>query len=205
MRAYNSLYLDDVMATLGSMLDYAVNSCGETLSLFYARFLNSGAAEGIAAGNPRYLCGLSGIELAEKVASRTGNPLLERPALIDMGSPEYWTGWTLAYIQWYLNAEFRTIDIVDLHNHYYVLHEADLSKSVHYAEQSIRIPQNTLRAARREAHITQKVLAELSGVSLRSIRAYEQGQLSLSNAGAEGLGNICKVLGCRMDRLLGKN
>lgn len=43
-RAYDIAYLDDAMTSLGAMLDYAVNSCGEDLALvaagskMYARF-----------------------------------------------------------------------------------------------------------------------------------------------------------------------
>lgn len=202
MRAYNPLYLDDVMASLGAMFDYAVNSCGEPLPEFYARFLSSSVAGNIAAGNPRYLCGLSGVELAERVADTTGKPLPEKRPYIDMGSPEYWTGWTLAYIQWYMNVGFKRIDIMDLYNRYSTLHEADLSKSIQFASKALHKHVRPLKEARKDAHMTQEKLADLSGVSLRLVRAYEQGQLSLSNAGAEGLGNICKVLGCPMDRLL---
>ena len=201
MRAYNPLYLDDVMVSLGAMFDYAVNTCGESLSGFYTQFLSSGVAGAISAGNPKYLCGYSGVELAGIVADRTGKHLPDRKALIDMGSPEYWAGWTLAYIQWYMNVGFKKIDIIDLYNKYSTLHEADLSKSIQYASKAIRKPDNPLKEARKDAHMTQAKRSALSGVSLRSIRAYEQGQLSLANAGAEGLGNICKVLGCPMDRL----
>lgn len=108
-RAYDISYLDDAMTSLGAMLDYAVNSCGEDLALFYARFLASGVADAFSRANPKYLGGLSGIELATLVASRTGSELPKEDGLIDIGSPEYWTGWTLAYLSWYLDLDFGTI------------------------------------------------------------------------------------------------
>lgn len=61
------------MTSLGAMLDYAVNTCGEDLNLFYARFLASGVADAFSRANPKYLGGMSGIELATLVASRTGS------------------------------------------------------------------------------------------------------------------------------------
>ena len=72
-RAYEIAYLDDAMTSLGAMLDYAVNSCGEDLDLFYARFLGSGVAEAFSRATPKYLGGMSGIELASLVAARPAN------------------------------------------------------------------------------------------------------------------------------------
>lgn len=209
-RAYSEYYLDETMSNMGSMLDYAVNSCGEDLTLFYARFLTSGIAEQIGRGNPRYLCGLSGTELAMKAASLTGEPLPENETFVDMGSPEYWAGWTLAYIQWYLNVGFDTLETIgagirEIYSRYQTLHEADLSKAADFALYKLnafRMRHNPVKEARRAMRLTQRQLAELSGVSLRSIRAYEQGQLDTAGAGAGSLRDLAGVLGCRIERLL---
>ena len=83
--AYDIAYLDDAMTSLGGMLDYAVNSCGEDLTLFYARFLGSGVAKAFSRANPKYLVGMSGIELATLVADRTGDELPNRGQFIDIG------------------------------------------------------------------------------------------------------------------------
>lgn len=109
MRAYNVSYLDDAMSAMGAMLDYAVNSCGEDLSLFYSRFLASYVSQALSAANPKYLAGMSGIELALKVAQATGDELSDADDFINMGSPEYWTGWTLAYLNWYLCLDYRVM------------------------------------------------------------------------------------------------
>ena len=210
IHAYSESYLSDVMDGLGSMLDYAVNSCGEDLRLFYTRFLSSGIAAQIERGNPRYLCGLSGVELAMTAAVRTGSPLAEARPLIDMGSPEYWTGWTLAYVQWYLGLDFKVlqaagIDAENLCRKYPVLHEADLTKAVHYAQKAIeryRSQHNPLKEHRKLARLTQRELAARSGTTLRSIRAYEQAQLGLSNASAESIVRLSRVLGCTPSDLL---
>ena len=84
IHAYSENYLNDAMDNLGAMLDFAVNSCGEDIHLFYTRFLSSGIAAQIGRGNPRYLCGKSGIEMALSVAERTGRPLKMADARIDM-------------------------------------------------------------------------------------------------------------------------
>lgn len=208
---YNIAYLDDAMASLGAMLDYAVNACGEDLSLFYARFLGSGLANAFSRANPKYLAGLSGIELAMLVACRTGDALPEKEPYINMGSPEYWTGWTLVYLSWYLNMDFGTLQsrgvgVKDVYDRYPVLHEADLSKSVRFAIRRLdefASGESPLKRARLNAGLTQQELADFSGNSLRVIRSYEQGQRSLEKAGAESILRLSQVLGCGISTLMG--
>lgn len=204
--AYDMVYLDDAMASVGAMLDYAVNTCGEPLDLFWSRFLASGVASSLNRANPKYLAGMSGVELARTVANRSGDTLPDAESFIDMGSPEYWTGWAMAYIAWYLNIDYGTLasggmSITDLHERYATLHEADLSKIVRFAQGRLA-KDNPLKRIRENAGLTQAQLAALSGITLRSIRGYEQGQRALKNASAESVLSLCRVLGCAADDLL---
>jgi Helix-turn-helix. len=207
-RAYNIAYLDDAMSSIGAMLDYAVNACGEDIVIFYSRFIASGIAGACATANPKYLSGMSGIELAMLVASRTGDALPEKEAYIDMGSPEYWTGWTLAYLSWYLNTDYKTLQsrgvgVQDIYDRYQVLHEADLSKTVQFATKRLEErSENPFKQARKNASLTQRMLADMSGNSLRVIRSYEQGQRSVANAGAESVLRLCRALNCPITALL---
>lgn len=203
----NNLYLEDAMSLMGAMLDYAVNACGEDMELFYARFLGSGIARQISSVNPKYVAGMSGTELAMIVAERTGDPLPKMDYCTDIGSPEYWTGWTMAYISLSLNMDFRTLSergllLKDVYSRYPSLHEADLSKSLSFAGKRMLTSLNPLKAARISAGMSQKQLADLSGVSLRTIRGYEQGQRKLSNASAESLLRLCNIIGCTPDYLI---
>lgn len=207
-RAYDISYLDDAMTSLGAMLDYAVNSCGEDLALFYARFLASGVADAFSRANPRYLGGLSGIELATLVASRTGSELPKEDGLIDIGSPEYWTGWTLAYLSWYLDLDFGTIQargltVQSLRDRYPVLHEADLSKSVQFAMKRLGETSggDLLKLARKNARLTQRQLSDITGIPLTVIRSYEQDKRSLKSAETDNVRRICRALGCRIEDL----
>ncbi|MBO7603340.1 MAG: helix-turn-helix transcriptional regulator [Bacteroidales bacterium] len=205
-RAYDISYLDDAMTSLGAMLDYAVNSCGEDMALFYARFLASGVADSFSRANPKYLGGMSGIELASLVASRTGRELPKEDGLIDIGSPEYWTGWTLAYLSWYLGMDFGTIQsrgltVQSLRDRYPTLHEADLSKSVQFALKRLKETSggNLLKRARKNARLTQRQLSSTAGIPLSVIRSYEQDKRSLENAETENVWRICQALGCRIE------
>lgn len=197
------------MSSLGAMMDYSVNACGENLVSFYDRFLSSGIADLFFRANPGIITGCSGIELAQKVALRTGRPLAPADDFIDIGSPEYWTGWTLAYLSWYLNIDFRTlkskgVGAAEVHLRYSTLHEADLSKAVNFANKQIadaNASGNLLKIARQNVGMTQRELSDASGVSLRAIRAYEQGQLSLRNAEAASVSILSRILGCTEGRL----
>ena len=205
--AYNNNYLEDAMQVMGAMLDYAVNSCGQNLEEFYHRFFCSGVARSIWEANPKYM-GLSGVEMAYLVASRTGDALPEADAFIDVGSPEYWTGWALAYISWSLKIDYeglysKGVSAKSLLERYPALHECDLSKTVSSAREIMRgNTDNPLRRQRRVAGLTQKDLAAISDVPLRVIRSYEQGQRSMDNAGAESVRRLAKALACRMEELL---
>ncbi|MBO7354380.1 MAG: hypothetical protein J6U61_09030, partial [Lachnospiraceae bacterium] len=64
MYAYDEMYLKNAQYNLGSMLDFAVYSAGQSLSVFYGLFINSNIAKGFAHGSPKYVAGRSGIELA---------------------------------------------------------------------------------------------------------------------------------------------
>ena len=198
------------MDTLGAMFDYAVNGCGLDLEFFYRLFLASGIDEQMDRGNPKYLCGLSGADVARIVAERTGTTLIESKPMIDIGSPEYWTGWTLAYIHWSLGVGYKTIQmrgmpIQELYMRYSPLHEADVTKSLSYARKALAgysANDNPLRRARKNAGFTQRELADCSGNTLRAIRAYEQGQISLQKAEAASVLNLCQALGCSPRDLL---
>lgn len=76
MRAYDESYLDDAMDALGGMLDYAVVDCGYDPDEFFEWFIVSGVAAGFERGNPKFVAGMSGVELAREVRFRVAG---ERP------------------------------------------------------------------------------------------------------------------------------
>ncbi len=59
-----------------------------------------------------------------------------------------------------------------------------------------------LKRTRNAIGYSQKQLAELSGVSLRSIQMYEQRQKDINKAQSDSLYRLAKVLGCTMEDLL---
>ena len=72
IHAYNKEYLPDAMENLGEAFDYAVNAQGLTLNQFASLFINSSTSASFENGNPKYLSGMSGTELALTVLTQNG-------------------------------------------------------------------------------------------------------------------------------------
>lgn len=59
-----------------------------------------------------------------------------------------------------------------------------------------------LKRYRTASGMSQSQLSEATGVSLRKIQGYEQGNLDINKGEAIGLYKLSKALGCRMEQLL---
>ena len=134
-RAYKKTYLNNAMRNLAVMLDCGVRKYGYTIEDFYEMFLASEVSRQFANGNPRYLVGLSGAELADQVVEASGGTVLKENDGTYTVGPEYWAGWVLAYYHWLSCRSFaymqrRGLGIKEVVSMYYPLHEADLSKFV---------------------------------------------------------------------------
>ena len=138
-RAYKKIYLEGAMRNLAVMFDCGVKKYGYPIQEFYDKFLSSSVSRQFASGNPRYLVGLSGAELADTVMQESGCPVSEKNDGSFTVGPEYWAGSALAYYQWYSCRSFtymkrRGLGINEVMNMFYPLHEADMMKFVDAAE-----------------------------------------------------------------------
>ena len=206
--AYDEEYMWLAQRVLGDMLDYAVNTLGYALSFFYQMFLVSGVAQQFEIGNPRYAAGKNGCEVAREVLERCGIAC-EQPDLMYLDkSPEYWTGWALAYYQWYSGKSFRTIEqraSVDyVCSLYDPLHEADISKFVLVMEERCGGDEKaaSLRRLRAYANLSQRMLAEEADVPIRQIQLFEQGERDIRKTQGETLRRMARVLKCRVEELM---
>ena len=132
-RAYKKTYLNGAMRNLAVMMDCGVKKYGYSINEFYDKFLSSEVSRQFAKGNPRYLVGLSGAELADMVVEASGRSISNKNDGTYTLGPEYWAGWVLAYYQWLTRRSFsymqsKGLGINEVVNMYHPLHEADLSK-----------------------------------------------------------------------------
>lgn len=61
---------------------------------------------------------------------------------------------------------------------------------------------NKLKEIRTQQGLSQSLLSKSSGVSLRMLQKYEQGDRDLNKAQAETVYKLAKALNCRMEELI---
>ncbi len=209
--AYQETYLHKAQTALGDAFDYAINTCSISGEDFIKLFAASSVSRRMENGEPAFLAGKSGIEIAaDVVLETTGKQLDDIPVEHFGRSREYWIGWAICYYQWFsarsFSDIFNVLSFEDLQNMYYTLHEADITKFVEIVDAGIRehFKDTNLKRIRISYGCTQKELAKRSGVSLRSIQMYEQRNKDINKASAETLYRISRVLGCTIEDLLEK-
>jgi DNA-binding transcriptional regulator YiaG len=205
--AYDEVFLDDAMETLGSAVEYAVLQCDMDGQRFLNLFTASGVAAEFEAGNPLFVSGKSGVELAKEVFQRVGERDYEVKDIPYVGYPaEYWVGWILAYYQWYTALPFEMILKVltyeTISRLYGVLHEADPEKAIEtFDALLVRKQETNLARLRKERGLSQSELANRSGVSIRSVQLFEQRKANINNAQYNNLKALADVLKAPVDEL----
>lgn len=206
--AYDEEYVTLAQRVMGDMLDYAVNTLNYELQNFYRMFLISGIARQFEVGNPAYVAGRNGCEVAKEVIVLSGLDMPEAKDLMYLDkSPEYWTGWALAYYQWRSGQSFRQIDhavsIDTVCAMYDPLHEADIEKFVYIMNENLK-QQDVSRLCRLRtyAKLSQRQLAEAADVPVRQIQLFEQGERDINKTQGMTLLKLSRVLKCRPEELL---
>ena len=98
----------------------------------------------------------------------------------------------------------RWIPIKDIRNLYSPYHEMDIRQFVDKMNMLYKTakPETNLKYMRNKAGLSQSELAELSGISIRTLQQYEQRQKNINNAKAETLVILAKVLCCGVEELI---
>ena len=207
--AYDEMYLEDAMANLGEMADYAANVCAFDMDTFWSLFISSGIARRFASGEPKIIVGMSGTELACHILEQSGlwqKPYPE-PSRQHGMSAAYWGGWILAYTQWLTGYPFKVLldrigwqKIMKL---YPTLHEAPEDKFVEIVRTHIQQTAETaLQRQRKICGLSQRELAERSGINLRTLQQYETGAKDISKAAFSTVMGLAKALHCSPESLL---
>lgn len=74
MRAYSEEYLTSAQRIMGDMIDYAVYAYDMDADSFFDIFLVSESAKQFENGNPTYVSGMTGCELAHQIILESGLP-----------------------------------------------------------------------------------------------------------------------------------
>ncbi|MDO4488276.1 MAG: helix-turn-helix transcriptional regulator [Eubacteriales bacterium] len=209
--AYSESYLNDAMENLGDMVDYSVCDLGFDPDEFFGWFISSKISSEFESGNPKYIAGMSGVELANAILKEVNVTYKYRDhEYTDYKGKEYWSGWIYAYYQWITGKRFcdlveRGLKLSTVMS-MYILHEADESKFVEVANEIVSRNVNQrkprLVEIRKARGYSQKELSDASGVSLRMIQLYEQRQNDINKAQASVVLKLSKALGCGVEDIL---
>ena len=207
--AYAEDYVTGAQRVLGDAVDFAVMSLGLEPDVFGKAFAVSDASRQFGSGNPRYVAGMNGCELARKILEETHTPFQDTADVMFVDKdPEYWAGWALAFYQWYSGYDFMNIlaavPLTKIIAMYPTYHEMDIMQFVDRMDEHMRsaYPLTRLRIRRENCGLSQSELAAESGVSLRQIQLFEQRQRDINKTAAETLLQLSKALHCSMEDLM---
>lgn len=201
IHAYNDEYLPTIQTKLASIIELAVLDEKIEIDQFVNLFLRSPVCRALETANPILALGKSANELLAIILQKEPHEI----EVSSYASPEYWVGHTLAYVQWYFNKPYSELVAAypcsKLLGNYFPYHETDITNSLDLYRTRLNLDcrLKTLRTAKK---LSQSQLALLSGVPIRTIKAYEQGKLDICKAQAETLYNIAKVLNCSIEDLM---
>lgn len=206
MNAYDRSYLERARISLGRMLDYAVYDLKYDLDVFWNMFLSSPVSKQFERGEASVLAGQSGVELALIVSGKEKD--YATPVFSEERSAEYWLGWAFAYYQWKTCLHFSQITefvpINEILRMYFPYHEMDIRQFCDrlteiYTE---RKQQTNLKRKRLAAGLSQSQIAKITGIPVRTIQQYEQGQKDINKARAGYVIALSRALYCDPQLLL---
>jgi DNA-binding transcriptional regulator YiaG len=209
MRAYDESYVYDAQNIMGHAVDFAVMFLRLEPDDFGDAFAVSPVSQQFANGNPKYVAGMNGCELARRVLEDTHIPFEDSEDVMYLDkSPEYWAGWSLAFYQWYTSRSFMEIlsifPISRIIEMYPAYHEMDIVRFADHMDTLIREDCLFTRLKRRrmKSGLSQSALARESEVSLRQIQLFEQRKRDINNTAAISLLRLSRTLNCRMEDLI---
>ena len=221
MPAYSEAYLADAMENLGEMADFVTCELGLELSTFWNAFALSFEADQLAHGSVRHICGMSGAELALRVAEDAGLSVPRHAQATAQGAccggsdvgivqpgADYWCGWSIAYYQWETEHSFQLINscvsMDSLKAMYSTFHEQSEQRVAEALDGMVvrACGCSRLKRQRELVGLSQSQLSRASGVGLRAIQQYEQGAKNINKAAAENLFSLAAALHCQPQDLL---
>ena len=201
IHAYDEDCVNNIQDIVGSMFEIAVLFDNLDIDYFGNKFIESEISKYLEINYCKYSLGKSGIELYSEIMDKEPKQIIQPFE----ATKEYWVGYVLAYIQWYYNKPFKEIinafpcsELIKKYNPY---HEMDIMHMVDFYKKVLDI-KSKLKIFRDKINMSQAELANVSNVSIRAIRAYEQGKLDISKASGETLYKLSKALGCKMEDLI---
>jgi DNA-binding Xre family transcriptional regulator len=208
IRAYDEMYVEGAMIRMGDMLEYACLDCGYDPDGFWKMFLLSEVSHRFEIGDVSVVAGKSGPELAYIVVSAVDHREdVPEPIWREGRSDLFWSGWVLAYYQWYTAQPFdfiwNSVSIRMLQRMYHTLHEADIMKAVEaLTEMQKEVRKTSLRNLRLVRGMTQQELADRAHMSISQLQRLEYGERKVENLSLKSALALAKALGVGIEKFL---
>ncbi|WP_051544942.1 helix-turn-helix domain-containing protein [Butyrivibrio sp. MC2021] len=210
--AYSRLYLDDAMHNLGELTEYTALVTPEiTLDELFKMFTISGLAARFEKGDPAVVSGMSGTELHHRIMEKCyGEYRKWPPALVKYDTEaEYWYGYILAYVQWEKSCRFSDIlnkvsfsDLEVLYPAFHTVSEhrafIEIENRMNYGSSQVA----RIQEYRKRLCLSQRELAEDSGVNVRTLQQYEIRDKDINKASFEKIIALAKALKCRPEDIM---
>ena len=199
--AYEEKYLTTIAEIVGDIFRKA--TCIEDFEIdrFAQEFAKSEVAHAIEYGDLDYLMSE---EIEDDIASLICNELSMEDCK-DINSREYWVGYILVFIQRAVRRNFKEIFALYLCSR--LLKDYDTYGDMDPIEMVKKIKQyismgNKLKQFREKKKMTQQELSSTSNVTVKNIKAYEDGTVDISKAQGDTLFRLSRALGCTIEELL---
>lgn len=207
--AYSELYLEDAQFQMGAIFDYALRVRGFSFDEFVNIFIDSKEFELLGKGTPHLIAGKSGYEVANQILDKVidDNQRLKYNGL-EMYPPYFWMGWAIAYYQWHSGHSYknivRKISLEDLYAMYETYHTVDITHFVESMDKKYNCDSisTKLKEIREKQGLSQRKLAEISGVKKRLIQLYEQRENDINKGGAYTLYSLATALNVKVEDIL---
>lgn len=203
IHAYNEEFLPIIQTKLASVIELGVLTEKIEIDRFMELFLSSPVCLPLETANPIFALGKSANELLAVILNKEPTEIEES----SYSSPEYWVGYVLAYAQWYFNKPFSELVAAypcsKLIGNYFPYHETDITNCLELFRSRLNL-ECKLKTLRISKKLSQTQLSLLSGVPVRTIKAYEQGKLDICKAQAETLYALAKVLNCSIEDIFSR-
>lgn len=208
MRAYDDIYLDLAIKRMGEMLDYVTNDLGIDPDAYFKMFVKSRVSKSLEIGSPSMVAGKSGVELAKIVLEEEDQQTkFIEPSWNENRSEAYWAGCVLAYFEWYFNIPykkiFESISVRTLMKMYPTYHEVDVEKTIEALERLLNKPKSkSIKELRVIKGLSQKQLAEVSGMSVSQLQRLEYGERKVENLTVKTAIKLANSLGVDIEELI---
>ena len=192
----------------GICMSFACKYLGFQANEFFKLFASSKISIEYAKANPKYIYGMSGVELAYEILIDLGfDPKNVNDYELDKDI-NFWAGRILAYIQYMHNYDFKFLaEIINVNlllDHFEELSNQTLSSTDEYIFKNLvsQDSKSRLQSRRKIVELSQTELAEKANINVRTLQQYEIKSKNINNASITNVMKLAEALGCKAEDIL---